>query len=135
MARETRGFVKVPNALLDNPEMPDRALRLWVLVRQYNGEKLQECWASAATLDGRMKTHRRRSPNSQRESSRYKLAQRYLIGRGLMVVVRRLGRTSLRWALSPGVDGELELNELTRLGKIGDQLHAAVMTRRSIHPP
>ncbi len=139
------GFVKLPNEFLDDASLPDRAVRLWACVRQRNGETdCKGCYESAISLNGRMCAHGRRLlPNQhnggakgQHISSAFKRAQRALVDRGLLLVLRRgPGQTALRWALSPGADGELELGELLKRGVIGEQEFQATRARQSDYLP
>ena len=128
----------VPNLLLHyHSLLPDRALRLWILIRQRNGEgdKFKGCWESITKLDGRMDKNLRRRKNAERESWRTKKAHRCLVALGLLVVKRRTGTSSIRWAIQPGAKGDLELEELHRRGEIGDQLHQELRFQRSLHRP
>jgi hypothetical protein len=137
------GFVIVPNALLDDAGLPDRALRLWISVRRFNGEgEFKACWASAAYLDAGMRAHGRRRTKAPAGRDHpetpwaYKVAQRALIERGLMVVRRGpAGRSARRWALRPGADGDMELNDLRDRGEIGDQEHMETQARRASYHP
>ena len=121
-----RGFVRLPNALLDDGEISNPALRLWSLIRRRNGEReYRPCWEAAETLAARL------GPSGRYLSSRFRAAQRELVARGLLVVRRRgPGQSALRWALGPGVDGELELVALRDRDQIGDALFLEVQSRR-----
>ena len=87
-----RGFVRLPNVLLDAP-LSNAALRLWALIRRRNGEReYRGCWESAETLAVRL------GPQGRWLSSRFRAAHRELVDRGLLVV-RRRGRRDERFDL------------------------------------
>lgn len=138
------GFVKLPNALLDDATLPDRALRLWAMIRRRNGEReFRGCYQSATGLDCTMPASARREHRSKTDPMStasipwaYKEAQRALVHRGLLVIQRRgPGRSALRWALAPGVHGALELNDLRDRRDISDHLFMETQSRRAGYRP
>ncbi len=121
----TEGFVQVPHALIDS--LPDAELRLWIVLRQATGERLQPCWATLETLDTRM----RRGRTAKHVSSRLRFAQRELRKRGLLVVMRRgPGHSAYRWALWPGTKGDSELQRIFDANRIPRKLYQHVLARR-----
>jgi len=133
-------FVRTPHDLVRDPQLSANAFRLWSLIRARTGEQLQACWESAASLQRYISPPRRSSrtlPNSTPSiSTQYKRAQKELLERGLLVTVRRgIGRSSLRWAISPGLHGELELKDLFDRGAIDDQTFADVRSKQSLEEP
>lgn len=111
-------FVKIPTALLDDFRLTPRALALWIHIRRTTWENLTRlCFQSAATIDQAIR-HAPEKGDPRNLSSAFKHAQRELRDAGYLVAKARPGWSSLRWAISPGADGELELRELVRRGYI-----------------
>lgn len=129
------GYVKLPNDLLSDRGLSDRELRLWCVVRGRNGERaFRGCRQSAVRLDEQMPTpSRRRTPlgNVHKIPWMFKRAQWGLVERGLMVVRRQgMGMPCVRWALAPGIDGDLELRALLDGGEISESVYRDVCVKR-----
>jgi hypothetical protein len=120
-------FVMVPHDMLQDLRLSADALRTWAWIRKSNGEdKFQPCWKSRTTLDREING----ATPSGYVSSRLRRAIRELREAGLLVVKHRKATSAHRWALSPGLDGELELNSLLEHGYIGEQLYYETLAKR-----
>ena len=123
-----KNFIMTPWPLIDI--VSDSALRLWIIIRKFNGETdLRGCWAALKTIDIRMIPGGR---VANHVSHKIKNAHRDLVENGLLVVIHRgPGRSALRWAIWPGEKGDIELDLLLREKKIDFNTHRSTYLLRS----
>jgi hypothetical protein len=125
------GFVQVPNALIEDRMLSAEEVLVWAIVRRSNGEPrdgadLEPCWRSLHTIDARL------GACSEHVSGKLKRVMRRLVERGLLVTRRRKrGKTALRWAIRPGLEGDRELRALRTNDLIGVDEWNAVTARRA----